>query len=210
MNRFCPCFLKCYLGSAISKCSRKNWCFETPDFLVSKQRKSTENKSFSVLFIVAEAGLDLIKVWPGPLAGQQQSTGLLHLDWFESRSLRSKKKRPPDWVVFFLVAEAGLEPTTWCGIRQALRPSKRSCALPTAATRSGRSSRPRRRSPRSPPGTRRSPQILLHNQKRTPPDWVVFFFGCGGRTRTYDLRVMSPTSCQLLYSAIFRAQSLIA
>ena len=30
------------------------------------------------------------------------------------------------------------------------------------------------------------------------------FYGCGGRTRTYDLRVMSPTSYQLLYSAIFR------
>ena len=29
------------------------------------------------------------------------------------------------------------------------------------------------------------------------------FCGCGGRTRTYDLRVMSPTSFQLLYSAIF-------
>ena len=29
------------------------------------------------------------------------------------------------------------------------------------------------------------------------------FYGCGGRTRTYDLRVISPTSFQLLYSAIF-------
>ncbi len=29
------------------------------------------------------------------------------------------------------------------------------------------------------------------------------FNGCGGRTRTYDLRVMSPTSFQLLYSAIW-------
>ena len=29
-----------------------------------------------------------------------------------------------------------------------------------------------------------------------------FTYGCGGRTRTYDLRVMSPTSFQLLYSAI--------
>ena len=29
--------------------------------------------------------------------------------------------------------------------------------------------------------------------------------GCGGRTRTYDLRVMSPTSFQLLYSAILAA-----
>ena len=28
------------------------------------------------------------------------------------------------------------------------------------------------------------------------------FYGCGGRTRTYDLRVMSPTSFQLLYSAM--------
>ena len=27
-------------------------------------------------------------------------------------------------------------------------------------------------------------------------------FNCGSRTRTYDLRVMSPTSCQLLHPAI--------
>ena len=32
---------------------------------------------------------------------------------------------------------------------------------------------------------------------------VVHKHGCGGRTRTYDLRVMSPTSFQLLYSAIW-------
>ena len=30
-----------------------------------------------------------------------------------------------------------------------------------------------------------------------------FFYGCGGRIRTNDLRVMSPTSYQLLYPAIF-------
>ena len=35
-------------------------------------------------------------------------------------------------------------------------------------------------------------------------------FGCGGRTRTYDLRVMSPTSFQLLYSAIFTLHPLDA
>ena len=28
--------------------------------------------------------------------------------------------------------------------------------------------------------------------------------GSGGRTRTSDLRVMSPTSCQLLYPAMYR------
>ena len=28
-------------------------------------------------------------------------------------------------------------------------------------------------------------------------------FGCGGWTRTSDLRVMSPTSCQLLHPAMF-------
>ena len=42
---------------------------------------------------------------------------------------------------------------------------------------------------------------------RKIPVFVVntgYFYGCGGRTRTYDLRVMSPTSFQLLYSAIFR------
>ena len=37
----------------------------------------------------------------GPLPGQQHAPGMLHLNGFESRSLRSKKKkRPPDWVVF--------------------------------------------------------------------------------------------------------------
>ena len=40
-------------------------------------------------------------------------------------------------------------------------------------------------------------------KEKSHPDWDDFFFsGCGGRTRTYDLRVMSPTSFQLLYSAI--------
>ena len=39
LNRFCPCFLKCYHTSAISKCYRKNWRFETPSFLVSKTKK---------------------------------------------------------------------------------------------------------------------------------------------------------------------------
>ena len=34
--------------------------------------------------------------------------------------------------------------------------------------------------------------------------------GCGGRTRTYDLRVMSPTSFQLLYSAIWSVHFLSA
>ena len=48
-------------------------------------------------------------------------------------------------------------------------------------------------------------EACCHNQKRTPSEWMVFFFGCGGRTRTYDLRVMSPTSFQLLYSAIWGA-----
>ena len=33
-------------------------------------------------------------------------------------------------------------------------------------------------------------------------------YGCGGRTRTYGLRVMSPTSCQLLHAAIFNLPSL--
>ena len=41
-------------------------------------------------------------------------------------------------------------------------------------------------------------------KEKSHPFWDDFFFsGCGGRTRTYDLRVMSPTSFQLLYSAIW-------
>ena len=31
-------------------------------------------------------------------------------------------------------------------------------------------------------------------------------FSSGGRTRTYDLRVMSPTSYRLLYSAMWSAK----
>ena len=31
-----------------------------------------------------------------------------------------------------------------------------------------------------------------------------FLYGSGGRTRTSGLRVMSPTSCQLLYPAMYR------
>ena len=35
------------------------------------------------------------------------------------------------------------------------------------------------------------------------PHILLLNFGGGSRTRTYDLRVMSPTSCQLLYPAIW-------
>ena len=49
----------------------------------------------------------------------------------------------------------------------------------------------------------------LLREKRQPAERLTVFFGCGGRTRTYDLRVMSPTSFQLLYSAI-RGACLIA
>ena len=44
---------------------------------------------------------------------------------------------------------------------------------------------------------------LRKRQKKTRyPEIASLWSGCGGRTRTCDLRVMSPTSCQLLYSAI--------
>ena len=72
----------------------------------------------------------------------------------------------------------------------------------------------------SPPSSRRrqrSSALHLHyssppciKKKWSPPFWVDFAFsGCGGRTRTYDLRVMSPTSCQLLYSAILGRTALV-
>ena len=51
--------------------------------------------------------------------------------------------------------------------------------------------------------TRRLLQFLSRTKENTTRAGGVFF-GCGGRTRTYDLRVMSPTSFQLLYSAMFR------
>ena len=49
-------------------------------------------------------------------------------------------------------------------------------------------------------------ESALHKKKRSPPFWVDFAFsGCGRRTRTSGLRVMSPTSFQLLYPAILNA-----
>ena len=47
-------------------------------------------------------------------------------------------------------------------------------------------------------------------EKFRKPSGFRNFYGCGGRTRTYDLRVMSPTSFQLLYSAILLAHFLSA
>ena len=35
---------------------------------------------------------------------------------------------------------------------------------------------------------------------------LTLFLRSGGRTRTYDLRVMSPTSYRLLYSAMWSAK----
>ena len=42
---------------------------------------------------------------------------------------------------------------------------------------------------------------FLGSIKKSPTDVSDFFYGCGGRTWTYDLRVMSPTSYRLLYPA---------
>ena len=46
---------------------------------------------------------------------------------------------------------------------------------------------------------------ISKKQKEIEPNIKIrlYFSGCGGRTRTCDLRVMSPTSYQLLYAAIF-------
>ena len=42
---------------------------------------------------------------------------------------------------------------------------------------------------------------LLYQKKKRSRRSATFSFFSRGRTRTYDLRVMSPTSCQLLYPA---------
>ena len=44
--------------------------------------------------------------------------------------------------------------------------------------------------------------LLKSNKKHPELGNSGCFSGCGGRTRTYGLRVMSPTSCQLLHAAI--------
>ena len=78
------------------------------------------------------------------------------------------------------------------------------CALASSATGSARA-----RDPTSYARRTHNPEVgqgLLckPGKEKSHPVWDDFFFsGCGGRTRTYDLRVMSPTSFQLLYSAIY-------
>ena len=43
---------------------------------------------------------------------------------------------------------------------------------------------------------------ILSKKNVNPDKFRIHTIGCGGRTRTSDLWVMSPTSCQLLHSAI--------
>ena len=54
-------------------------------------------------------------------------------------------------------------------------------------------------------GRRRFPLKLVKKDEKEKAFYerLSFLFGCGGRTRTSDLWVMSPTSCQLLHPAIF-------
>ncbi len=43
---------------------------------------------------------------------------------------------------------------------------------------------------------------MAGGNKKKESGYTFLFDGCGGKTRTYDLWVMSPTSYQLLHSAI--------
>ncbi len=68
-------------------------------------------------FLVPATGIDLHfsflwkeKLWSGrrPAGGQRQSTGLSHLDGFESG--QHQRKQHPFWVLFSLVPATGIEP----------------------------------------------------------------------------------------------------
>ena len=50
--------------------------------------------------------------------------------------------------------------------------------------------------------TRSQVRVLFDYKIKKAVKRLLLLFGCGGRTRTCDLRVMSPTSFQLLYPAI--------
>ena len=97
--------------------------------------------------------------------------------------------------------------------RRACRPMRRVPLANLARAHAGRSAcrnqTPRRRRPRRHAFNRRNAaetdcsRITKHKQaqqqtKRPPNTWRAFTIsnGCGGRTRTCDLWVMSPTSCR--------------
>ena len=119
LNRFCPCFWRCYLGSAISKCYCKNWHFETPNLWCKNKEKVPKTSCFRYYLWLRKAihddlGCASYGVAAVETGGKQLFTEQLQLDGFESGSLQKRKEKShPDWDDFsFLVAEAGLEPTT--------------------------------------------------------------------------------------------------
>ena len=55
----------------------------------------------------------------------------------------------------------------------------------------------------------KTPKPLISQGFQVSVSILVTQDGCGGRTRTYGLRVMSPTSYQLLHSAILNLRILV-
>ena len=83
----------------------------------------------------------------------------------------SQTRRPTNWATpgssirGYKIKRSTRRPSC-CGARQSLRPSKRTCAMPTAATRSPRCICPRQRSARSPTGRHPEiPKALYTNRK---------------------------------------------
>ena len=96
---------------------------------------------------------------------------MVRVTGFEPAASCSQSRRPTNWATpgYDLVSikigdQAGA--LSCCGARQSLRPSKRTCAMPTAATRSPRCICHRQRSARSPTGRHPEiPKALYTNRK---------------------------------------------
>ncbi len=59
-------------------------------------------------------GIDLINVSPGPFPGEQQSPGLLHLEWFDSRTLSLLQIRTaPRWGAVLICVRATKSSVSW-------------------------------------------------------------------------------------------------
>ena len=102
----------------------------------------------------------------------------------------------------FFIAHSKTRPLLFANSLLAPLPVFSLVALPFSATGGGRA-----QSPLPPPG-RSVPPVPTDNKKKDA-NASFFLLVAGVGLEPHDLRVMSPTSCQLLYPAIYKIEKMV-